>query len=141
MNCNIAFFHWKKFLCYDSFLYLTYQTCTGSNLIFPYCPDCPNSPKTANPCFISCYVYDKHNINLAVLIFFKTYVWKHESKRERKHIELKPTQKNWPFDLKYIFLMQYAYLCILKYKLLISRQQWGWHRTLADRKRVECYKT
>jgi len=67
-------------------------------LIFPYCPDCPNSPKTANPCFISCYVYDKHNINLAVLIFFKTYVCKHESKRERKHIELKRTQKNWPTD-------------------------------------------
>ena len=67
-------------------------------MIFTYCPDCPNSPKTANPCFISCYVYDKHNINLAVLILFKTYVCKHESKRERKHIELKPTQKNWPID-------------------------------------------
>ena len=65
-------------------------------MIFPYCPDCPNSPKTANPCFISCYVYDKHNINIAVLIFFKTYVCKHEFKSERKHIELKPTQKNWP---------------------------------------------
>ena len=62
-------------------------------MIFPYCPDCPNSPKTANPSFISCYVYDKRNINLAVLIFFKTYVCKHESKRERKHIEIKPTQK------------------------------------------------
>jgi hypothetical protein len=57
-------------------------------LIFPYCPDCPNSPKTANPCFISCYVYDKHNINLAVLIFFKTHVCKHESKRERKHMSM-----------------------------------------------------
>ena len=65
-------------------------------MIFPYCPDCPNSPKTANPCFISCYVYDTHNINLAVLIFFKTYVCKHKSKRERKHIELKPMQKKWP---------------------------------------------
>ena len=49
------------------------------------------------PCFISCYVYDKHNINLAALIFFKTYVCKHESKRKRKHIEPKPTQKNWPY--------------------------------------------
>ena len=69
-------------------------------MIFPYCPDCPNSPKTADPCFISCYVYDKHNINLAVLIFFKIYVCKHESKRERKHIELKPTQKNWSIEPK-----------------------------------------
>ena len=31
------------------------------------------------------------------MIFFKTYVCRHESKRERKHIKLKPTQKNWPF--------------------------------------------
>ena len=41
-------------------------------------------------CFISCYVYDKHNMNLSVLIFLKTYVCKHES----NHIEPKPTQKN-----------------------------------------------
>ena len=57
----------------------------------PYCPDCPNSPKAATPCFISCYVHDKHNINLAVFSLLK-----HESQREIKHIELKPTQKNWP---------------------------------------------
>jgi hypothetical protein len=75
-------------------------------LIFPCCPDCPNSPKTANPCFISCYGYDKHNIKLVVLIFFKTYVCKHESKRERKHIELKPMQKNWPYIS--IFLENYV---------------------------------
>jgi hypothetical protein len=37
-------------------------------------------------------------LGLAVLIFFKTYSCKHEFKRERKHIELKPTQKNWPID-------------------------------------------
>ena len=45
------------------------------------------------------YIYDKHNINLVVLIFFKTYVCKHESKRERKHIE----QKNWPIVLANIW--------------------------------------
>ena len=33
---------------------------------------------------------DKHNMNLSVLIFLKTYVCKHES----NHIEPKPTQKN-----------------------------------------------
>ena len=40
------------------------------------------------------YVYDKHNMNLVVLIFLKTYVCKHESKHKRKHIEPKPAQKN-----------------------------------------------
>ena len=59
----------KKILCYDLCLCLTYQTCKGKNLIIS--------------CFISCYVYDKHKMNLAVLIFLKTYVRKHESKHER----------------------------------------------------------
>ena len=45
-------------------------------------------------CFISCYVYDKCNMNLAVLIFLITYVCKHESKHERWHVEPKPTQTN-----------------------------------------------
>jgi hypothetical protein len=48
---------------------------------------------------------NKHNMNLAVLMFFKTYVCKHESKHERKHIELKPTQKNWPSKCDFINTM------------------------------------
>ena len=39
---------------------------------------------------------DKHNINLAVFIFLKTYVCKHKSKHKIQNIEPKPTQKNWP---------------------------------------------
>ena len=34
-------------------------------------------------------------MNLAVLIFLKTYVCKHELKHKRQNIEPKPTQKNW----------------------------------------------
>ena len=45
-------------------------------------------------CFISFYVYDKHNMDLAVLIFLKTYVCKHEYKHKRYHIVPKPMQKN-----------------------------------------------
>ena len=89
-------------------------------MIFPYCPDCPNSPKTANPCFISCYLYDKHNINIAVLIFFKTYVCKHESRHERKYIELKPTQKNWPTAL-WDFFSLLIFSVILE---IIEKESW-----------------
>ena len=35
-------------------------------------------------------------MNLAVLIFLKTYACKQESKHKRLNIEPKPTQKNWP---------------------------------------------
>ena len=54
--------------CYDSCLCLTYQTCKGQNLVIP--------------CFISCYVYNKHYMNLAVWIFLKTYVCEDEPKHE-----------------------------------------------------------
>ena len=59
----------------------------GSMLWFMFIPNIPNFQRLKVNFFmfhfISCYVYDKHNMNLAVLIFLKTYVCKHESKCER----------------------------------------------------------
>ena len=46
-------------------------------------------------------------MNLAVLIFLKTYVCKHESKHERKHIEPKPTQKNCSNEIKLYLKMEF----------------------------------
>ena len=56
-------------------------------------------------------------MNLDVLIFLKTYVYKHESKHKRYNIE--PTQKNWPIDHSTLSFGK-DYLFILKHVSNIS---------------------
>ena len=68
MNYNVGFFYGKTPLLWFMFM-LNIPNLQRVKLDFS--------------CFISCYVYDKHNMNLAVLFFLKTYACKHESKHKR----------------------------------------------------------
>ena len=51
--------------------------------------------------------------------FCKTYVCKHDFKRERKHIELKLTQKNWPIILLPFFYQRHPNMDIFQSKMKI----------------------
>ena len=63
---------------------------------------------------------DKHNINLAVFIFLKTYVCKHKSKHKIQNIEPKPTQKNWPIDCFLFDSKATIYYALKNHALFVS---------------------
>ena len=77
-------------------------------------------------CFISCYGYDKHNMDLAVC--------KHESKHESQHIGAKPTQKK----LLHCLESEMIKVLITKifFKILNYRSLWFsmicWHHKVSN---------